>query len=134
MDYDKDTLRKQWLIINWMHESCLFSLKRRNAEKGNKCWSVLSESFGEFFQVHLITLSTVPSIPRIYNFLWRRRNTPEVCKSFLDKKWKERRNRSLLLLKVGNDLFGRSIFRETRSDTSKNWTQNCNTKRLIAVL
>ena len=52
-----------------------------------------------------------------HNFLWIRRNTPEVSKSFVAKKWKEK-NWSPLPFKVGNDLFVRSIG-ETRSDLKR---------------
>ena len=30
---DNDTMRKQWLVINWMHGSCLFALKRKKQRR-----------------------------------------------------------------------------------------------------
>ena len=46
------------------------------------------------------------------------RRVREVSKSFVAKKWKEK-NWSPLPFKVGNDLFVRSIFGETRSDLKR---------------
>ena len=85
-------------------------------------FSFLSK-FWEIVKLHLITLSRALSIPEIYNFLWREgggrcRNTPK-CPKVSGAKSGEGGMDAGLLFKAGNDLFGRSISGQTRTDLKR---------------
>ena len=78
--------------------------------------------FWEIVKLHLITLSRALSIPEMYNFLRREggrcRNTPK-CPKVSGAKSGEGGMDAGLLFKAGNDLFGRSISGQTRTDMKR---------------